>query len=64
MNSFTIFLGALVLLLAVVIAAPLALIWSLNTLFTGLNIPYTFETWAAALIISSMLSATGVKRKG
>lgn len=36
--------GALVVLLAVIIAGPLLTIASLNTLF-GLNIAYTFWTW-------------------
>lgn len=40
-----------VLAFIVVIGAPLALIWALNTLFPVLVIPYTFETWLAAFII-------------
>ena len=30
---------------------PLLVIWSLNTLFPVLNIPFTIETWLAAFII-------------
>ena len=41
----------LVLAFLVVVGAPLALIWALNTLFPVLAIPYTFETWLAAFII-------------
>jgi hypothetical protein len=37
--------------LMVVIGAPIALIWALNTLFPILNIPFTLETWLAAFII-------------
>ena len=37
--------------LFVVIGAPLATIWALNTLFPVLNIPFTIETWLAAFII-------------
>ena len=37
-------IGALVVLLAVIIAGPLLTIASLNTLF-GLSIAYTFWTW-------------------
>ena len=37
-------IGALVVLLAVIIAGPLLTIASLNTLF-GLNIAYTVWTW-------------------
>lgn len=43
----------LVIVLAafMVIAAPLAMLWALNTLFPALAIPYTLETWLAAFII-------------
>jgi hypothetical protein len=34
-----------------VIGAPIALIWAMNTLFPALAIPYTLETWLAAFII-------------
>lgn len=46
----------IVLLVAVVIIGPLATIWSLNTLFPILNIPYSFDTWAAALLLGGALS--------
>ena len=35
-----------------IIFAPLALIWALNTLFPVLLIPYTFETWLAAVVFN------------
>jgi hypothetical protein len=44
-------IGILVVALAIVIGMPLALIWSLNTLFPSLAIPVTMETWFAAFII-------------
>ena len=44
-------------ILAVVFGGPILLIWSLNTLFPVLNIPYTLETWAAAFLIPSVLKA-------
>lgn len=44
-------LGIIVLAVAIVIGAPLALLWALNTLFPVLAIPYTLETWLAAFII-------------
>ena len=37
--------------LLVVIGAPIALIWAVNTLFPVLAIPYTLETWLAAFIV-------------
>lgn len=50
---------AIILILAVfiLIGAPLALIWALNTLFPVLAIPYTLETWLAAFIIPAALKA-------
>ena len=35
-----------------IIFGPLALIWTLNTLFPALLIPYTFETWLAAVVFN------------
>lgn len=39
------------LAVAIVVVFPLLTIWSLNTLFPVLNIPYTIETWLAAYLI-------------
>lgn len=39
-----------------VLVGPIALIWSLNTLF-NLSIVYTAETWLAAFIINSVVAA-------
>jgi len=44
-------LTILVIALMVVIGAPIALLWAVNTLFPTLAIPYTLETWLAAFII-------------
>jgi len=35
-----------------IIFGPLALIWAINTLFPALLIPYTFETWLAAVVFN------------
>ena len=35
-----------------IIFGPLALIWALNTLFPALLIPYTFQTWLAAVVFN------------
>lgn len=54
------------LLVLVVIFAPLATIWSLNTLF-GLAIAYDFWTWLAAVWLSSVTFGgvqAAVKAKG
>jgi hypothetical protein len=39
------------LLVIVIIIGPLLGIWSLNTLFPVLAIPYTIETWAAFALL-------------
>ena len=36
---------------------PVLTIWSLNTLFPMLAIPYSMETWAAVVIIGGIISA-------
>jgi hypothetical protein len=47
------------LVVAVIVFGPLAGIWSLNTLFPVLHIPYTWETWLAFLLLFG--SATGLR---
>ena len=41
---------------AIIIFAPLLIIWALNTLF-ALGIAYTFWTWLAALILGGAIKA-------
>ena len=43
------------LIVLVVVFGPLASIWSMNTLFPALAIPYTFETWAAIILLSAAI---------
>lgn len=52
----------LLVLLVLVIAglAPIALIWSMNTLFHT-NIQVTFTTWVATLILASVFSGHASK---
>ena len=50
----------IVLLVILIIAGPVAAIWSLNTLF-GLSIPFTFKTWLAALLLGGVFSGSGRK---
>lgn len=43
----------LILFVAVfVVIGPILVIWSMNTLFPVLLIPYTLETWIATFILS------------
>jgi hypothetical protein len=46
----------------VVIIGPLASIWSLNILFPALEIPYTFDTWLAAIILAGVFRGTVTKK--
>jgi hypothetical protein len=50
-------LGITLIVIAVTLG-PLAGIWSLNTLFPVLSIPYTWETWLAFAVLFG--SATGL----
>jgi hypothetical protein len=50
------------LLLTVVVIGPLVGIWSLNTLFPVLAIPYTWQTWLAFLLLFG--SVTGLRFGG
>ena len=64
-NNMFMILVAIVVILLVLIFAPLLTIWSLNTLFTNLEIPYTMETWAATVIITGVIQSTnlGIKSR-
>jgi hypothetical protein len=50
------------LIIAVIVFGPLLGIWSLNTLFPMLAIPYTWQTWAAYFLIFGSL--TGLRFGG
>jgi hypothetical protein len=55
---------AVVIIVALLILAPVATIWSLNTLFPMLNIPVTFETWCASLVLGGVVGgSTGLSFK-
>lgn len=53
-TKITLIVFAIIAGLAIVIAVPLILIWSLNTLFST-GIEYTFWTWLAALILGALV---------
>ncbi len=54
----------LVLMIALIILGPIATIWSLNTLFPVLAIPYTLETWVAAVVVAGIIRGDGLSFKG
>lgn len=51
MNDAAYVAGMIFVGVLIVIFGPLLWIWSLNTLFPVVAIPYTFWTWLAALLI-------------
>ena len=49
---------SVILLIAVaLVVGPLLTIWSLNTLFPVLVIPYTLYTWSAVVLLGAFLRA-------
>jgi hypothetical protein len=54
----------IILLILLIILGPIVTIWSLNTLFPVLAIPYTFETWVAAVVIAGIIRGDGLSFKG
>jgi len=45
-------LVAIMLAVAFLVLGPIFVIWSLNTLFPILAIPYSFETWCAVVVLA------------
>jgi hypothetical protein len=61
MNTIITVFGVGVGLVVIIILAllfPLLYIWAFNTLFPVLAIPYTIETWSAAVLLSIFFSKT------
>jgi hypothetical protein len=54
----------LIVLIVAVIFGPLLTIWSLNTLFPVLAIPYSIETWLATAVIAGIFRGDGISFKG
>lgn len=52
------------LIIAAAILFPVAIIWSLNTLFPVLNIPLTIDTWLATLLLGLFIRSTVEVKKG
>jgi hypothetical protein len=53
----------ILLILFLLIATPLATIWSINTLFPVLAIPYTIETWLASFFLFAGVSGVGFSKR-
>ena len=61
MNKVTLLL---IFVIVVVVFGPLLTIWSLNTLFPVLAIPYSIETWLATAVIAGIIRGDGLSFKG
>jgi hypothetical protein len=61
MNKVTLLL---IFVVVVVVFGPLLTIWSLNTLFPVLAIPYSIETWLATVVIAGIFRGDGISFKG
>ena len=61
MTSVSGFVILLILAIVLIVLAPLAVIWAINTLVSTAAIPYTLETWAASIIICSVFGVGKVK---
>lgn len=53
-------ISLLVFALLLIIFGPLAIIWSLNTLFPLLSIPYGFLQWLAVVVMNLTLFSKSV----
>ncbi len=53
----------LLLVIALIIIGPIITIWSLNTLFPIVGIPYTLETWLAAFILFAGVTGLGISNR-
>ncbi len=54
---------AVVFIIALVIVGPLLTIWSLNTLFPVLAIPYTWQTWVSIVIVAGLFKTNLTYKK-
>lgn len=50
-NDNAVILGAVVLAIVLILVGPLLVIWSINTLFPVLAVPYDIWTWLAVVIL-------------
>jgi hypothetical protein len=53
-----VYIGIILLVVALIVAGPFLLIWALNTIFPVLAIDYTVWTWLAALILGATVGPT------
>ena len=57
------FLLGIAILAGLFLIGPLLIIWALNTLFPIVGIPYTWQTWAAAFVLSAPFTGNALFRR-
>lgn len=48
----------IVLLVLALVLTPFLVVWSLNTLFPALVIPYNMDTWLAVIVLNMTVAST------
>jgi len=56
-------LGIVALVVVYILLVPIAVLWSLNTLFPVLNIPVNFDTWCAVVVVGTFIRGTTTVKK-
>jgi len=51
------------IIIGLIVFGPFITIWSLNTLFPVLNIPYTIDTWVAIVFMGMFFKGNVVVKK-
>lgn len=55
---------AVVLVIALIILSPFAVIWAWNTLFGGVHyVDYTFWTWLAVIVMGAFMSPNATAKR-
>jgi hypothetical protein len=62
-TTVTTFTLLVLLIVALIILGPLLVIWSLNTLFPVLAIPYALDTWFAVIVVGGLFKTTIEQKK-
>lgn len=52
----------ILLVVALIVVCPLAVIWALNTLFPEVGIPYDFPSWAAVVVLCLIFNGGGARK--
>jgi hypothetical protein len=47
-----------IIVVLLIVLGPMAIIWSLNTLFPSLAIPYNLDTWCAVVVLNGFAVTT------